>query len=335
MAEGITQLNDQDAIKLLNKLSIVCLAKVALSKGILFNQLDLDRDDTSASIAKQILRVYVKNAFPSGSNLKVLTKGISINLIPNQTRAIDIAFCNTNPDYEKFTVLQYLPKVKDALHAMGRARDTLNNVVEFSYKTTGLSIVFRVNEDVISSGSVAINDYVMGCMVTIDSLKQAIDNLVVALGDIDATVAFAEREKIRIEREKHRQAFLEVGGIISELTGISAYQTMVDDPVDAVVAATTATVTVTPVVTAADDTATVTTAHAHPTAVGVQGNTGTPGPVGTQGPVGRATGRLTHVEEVAPVAPVATVDFVVNGVTPASEDMQERLNRILREQGLL
>lgn len=295
-AEVISQIpNDAAARDLMHKLDYINVLRLSESKGLLFKQVGITKSDTVTAATKKIVKAYVKHKFPSSTHVKTSTSLISATLVPTQATLLRIAYSLGEANSLSKTKLMHVKPVALALTNFIRIAGGIRHIVDFTLESVSPAINVYISGGAISERSGSVKDYVLGIFTGLDSLKEALDNLVLAIPDLPAAIQEGTRLKELDDAEEARKAKTLVEDTLTSLTGI-VYGNSQVAPVEINIPEQ---VAVAPVVTRPDTRVAMATFDTTVTAA-------------TQ----------------APIAPEPIV-------APAPQSIQDRLNELMRQQGVV
>ena len=327
--------NDAVAKELLNKIEMTrCLALLG-PNNITPAQLRLNVSDTYSSVARKLVKAYIRQSFPSSENPQVLTRYIRMEMIPTHSR-----ICLALYGYqgrEEAALLRLIEPIRVAIDNFNHTLQTNRNYLYVQCNRPKATFFVRASSDDFIYKRGSLKEYVASILIAIRTTKEALDAVVLAIGDFDETVERCRAIKAeQDEQERLRQANA-VADICTKLTGIGY------GPFATVITPTTIPsrperVAETTNVAPQAETATILTGRIIRESLSQLR--------GTLEPAAHIDGLAVDsiiMDEITvmpdtidiPASAPRMTDMNGNVVRPAEPELQARLNQILREQGVV
>lgn len=327
--------NDVAAAELLNKIEMTrCLALLG-PNNITPAQLRLNVSDTYYSTARKLVKAYIRQQFPSSENPHVLTRYIRMDMIPTHSRVCLCLYSYQNSYREDGILLRFIEPIRVALDNFHQALQTYRAYLHVQCNSTTATFFVRASSDDFMNRRGSVKEFVSSVLTAIRNTKEALDAVILAIGDFDETIARCRAIKAEHDEQERLRQSNAVADICTKLTGIG-YGPF----------ATVSTPTTTP--SRPERVAPrVAPRAAETTNVAPQAETAT---ILTGRIIRESLAHLrgtheptAHMDEMtimpdnmdAPAAAPRMTDMNGNVVRAAEPELQARLNQILREQGVV
>ena len=311
--------NEAAAAQLLRKLELVNIVSLAESKGLVLSQIAAKEDDTVDAIGRKIVKAYLKHRFPTASGVRVLTRSYKVALNARQNAAFNLIY-SRGYNTQQYQDICGNPEVGAAFTNLTNAISMTRSIATIGSDGPNHNISFEVaNASLVRFGMV--RSYLMGIMIAIDTLKDTLDEVVSVLTDIPAQIRTGGAARIAAEAAAAVKARQDMEEIFSDLTGNLYNLTAATETLATV--ATTATIATPARSAPARDAITVMRPDEYEDDDDDDDDIFEDDEDDGEDDEDDGDG----VIEVIPVGPQVA--------RPAAPDLQERLNQILREQGVL
>lgn len=212
--------NDAVANELLNKIEMTrCLALLG-PNNIMPAQLRLNAIDTYYSVARKLVKAYIRQLFPSSENPQVLTRYIKMDMIPTHSRVCLDLYGYQNSNREEVTLLRFIEPIRVALENFHQSLQMNRNYLYVQCNSANATFFVRASSDDFINRRGSVKEYVSSVLTALRTTKEALDAVILAIGDFDETIARCRVIKAeQDEQERLRQANA-VADICTKLTGI-------------------------------------------------------------------------------------------------------------------
>ena len=212
--------NDTVANGLLDKIEVIRTLGLARDCGVTIPQLRVNSSDTYYSIARKVMKSYIRQQFPSSDNPQILTRYIKVKLIPSQKRIAGALWGYQSSQRTEQEALRFIEPVRVALDALIDSVRIHRNNIQIQSAGDEMFVYVKACSDDFIQVRGRLKEHLLGLTLSVRSFKDAMNRATEVIGDYEATLEQGRAlKRAHDEAEERRRANI-VADVCTRITGI-------------------------------------------------------------------------------------------------------------------